>query len=203
MTDIELNDGDRAILDELRNGRNVPQNIANNTEYSRVYISKRLKRLREHGIVENIGGGVYELVNDPRETSRDGGRTESRPIRHDDTETGHDATQGVTTEADETEAPRVTGVDDLLEDWRPGQSAKKRHAMRDAGRAALVFLQGDGGPLTASDFKRELYTDHSNGVGQDGWWRKWVRPALQLAQEADVVDYSHGRHEYRWAGDSE
>jgi len=64
MADIELNDADRAILDTLHEGRNLPANIANEAEYTRQYVSTRLKRLREHGIVENLGRGLYEVVED-------------------------------------------------------------------------------------------------------------------------------------------
>jgi predicted transcriptional regulator len=62
MPDITLNDADDAIVDVLHEGRNVPKNIADETGYTRQYVSTRLKRLREHGIVINIGQGVYELV---------------------------------------------------------------------------------------------------------------------------------------------
>lgn len=70
MADIPLNDADRAIIDELRDGRNVAANIAEATGYTRQYISDRLRRLREHGVVVNIGSGVYELV--PEELPEDG-----------------------------------------------------------------------------------------------------------------------------------
>lgn len=66
MPDIPLNEADREILDALYNGRNVPANLAEELGYSRQYIQNRLKRLREHGIVKNIGRGVYEIAEDPR-----------------------------------------------------------------------------------------------------------------------------------------
>lgn len=62
MATIALNTADRAIINALREGRNVPANLAKDTEYSRQYVYDRLKRLREHGVVANIGNGVYELV---------------------------------------------------------------------------------------------------------------------------------------------
>ena len=69
MADISLNDADRAIVETLQEGRNVPKNIADETGYTRQYVSTRLKRLREHDIVINIGQGVYELV--PEEMPED------------------------------------------------------------------------------------------------------------------------------------
>lgn len=62
MADIPLNDADQAIISELEDGRNLAANIADATGYTRQYISDRLRRLREHGVVVNIGRGVYELV---------------------------------------------------------------------------------------------------------------------------------------------
>lgn len=66
MPDIELNEADQKILDHLSGGRNVPANIADDLGYSRQYVQNRIKRLREHGYITNIGRGVYELVDDPR-----------------------------------------------------------------------------------------------------------------------------------------
>ncbi|WP_435552933.1 winged helix-turn-helix transcriptional regulator [Natrinema sp. CGMCC1.2065] len=60
----DLNGADKAIIAALREGRNIPSNLADELDYSREYVSSRLKRLREHDIVENIGGGVYELIEE-------------------------------------------------------------------------------------------------------------------------------------------
>jgi DNA-binding IclR family transcriptional regulator len=64
MVDINLNEADEAIIEELREGRNLAANIARETGYDRQYISDRLGRLREHKIVENLGAGLYELQED-------------------------------------------------------------------------------------------------------------------------------------------
>lgn len=62
MADIDLNGADLEIIEALREGRNVPANLADELDYSRQYVQNRITRLREHGIVRNIGRGVYELV---------------------------------------------------------------------------------------------------------------------------------------------
>lgn len=74
LSESQLNDMDRAVLDVLAEGRVTPslaQTILAEREIadiSRQYINKRLKRLGEHGHVRNLhGSGVYELVQDPRE----------------------------------------------------------------------------------------------------------------------------------------
>jgi biotin operon repressor len=63
----ELNDADERILDTLASGRNLPQNIARELNYSRQYVQNRLQMLKAADYVENVGGGLYELVDDPRE----------------------------------------------------------------------------------------------------------------------------------------
>ena len=63
----ELNDADEMILDELASGRNLPQNLANELGYSRQYVQNRLQMLKAADYVENVGGGLYELLDDPRD----------------------------------------------------------------------------------------------------------------------------------------
>ena len=68
MPPIQLNQADKDILHILEEGRNAPSNIADRLDITRQYVYQRLKRLEEHGHVKNIGSGVYELVDDPRDT---------------------------------------------------------------------------------------------------------------------------------------
>lgn len=67
MPPIQLSDTDEAILGILEEGRNAPLNIANRLDFTRQYVQQRLRRLEEHGHVRNIGSGVYEIVDDPRD----------------------------------------------------------------------------------------------------------------------------------------
>ena len=67
MSSIQLSDTDNEIIEILEEGRNAPLNIANRLDFSRQYVQRRLKRLEEHGYIQNIGSGVYELVDDPRD----------------------------------------------------------------------------------------------------------------------------------------
>lgn len=65
MVDIRLNDADKAILRELRNGRVTAAFLDRRTDWSREYLTQRLRRLEEHDIVENLEStGLYELSND-------------------------------------------------------------------------------------------------------------------------------------------
>ena len=66
MTDIRLNDADEAILWHLREGRVTAAFLAQRTDWQREYLTQRLIRLDEHGIIRNLEGvGLYELIDDP------------------------------------------------------------------------------------------------------------------------------------------
>lgn len=67
MKDISLNPTDKKILDLLKKGRCTPSYVAQQTDYSRGNIQNRLLRLVEHNYVRQLGGGLYELIEDPRE----------------------------------------------------------------------------------------------------------------------------------------
>jgi DNA-binding IclR family transcriptional regulator len=66
MPDLSLNPTDRAMLELLSEGRCTPAYIAQETDYSRGNVQNRLLRLTEHGYVRQLGGGLYELIEDPR-----------------------------------------------------------------------------------------------------------------------------------------
>lgn len=68
MTEIRLNDADEAILRHLREGRATAAFLAQRTDWKREYLTQRLIRLEEHGIVRNLEDvGLYELVDDPEQ----------------------------------------------------------------------------------------------------------------------------------------
>lgn len=69
----DLRDVDALLLDYLNEGRVTPAHARekltsdSGEEYSRGYVQQRLSRLEEHGHATNLGGGLYELVEDPRD----------------------------------------------------------------------------------------------------------------------------------------
>lgn len=66
MSDITLNDADEAILQELRKGRVTAAYLSDQIDWSREYITQRLRRFEELGIVRNLSNsGLYELKSDP------------------------------------------------------------------------------------------------------------------------------------------
>jgi DNA-binding IclR family transcriptional regulator len=66
MEDLNVNPTDNAILDMLQKGRCSPAYIAKQHDYSRQNVTNRLGRLEEHGYVEKLHPGLYEIVEDPR-----------------------------------------------------------------------------------------------------------------------------------------
>jgi len=62
MADIPLNDADEAILEELELGRVTAAFLSERIDWSRSYITQRLRRLEEHELVENLEDtGLYEM----------------------------------------------------------------------------------------------------------------------------------------------
>lgn len=70
MAEIKLNEADVAILGEIRDGRVTAAYLSSQIDWSREYITQRLRRFEEHGIVENLAdSGLYELKSDPEGTA--------------------------------------------------------------------------------------------------------------------------------------
>lgn len=70
LNPTDLNETDEAILDLLTEGRVTPQYVANELDLSRPYASTKLKRFVEHGHVEKLASGLYQLSHDPRNTEQ-------------------------------------------------------------------------------------------------------------------------------------
>jgi len=71
----QLNSTDREILSFMvKHGRVSPSWVAEETNNPRAYVSQRLKRLKEHDHVNQPHRGLWDLIDDPRESgaSQDG-----------------------------------------------------------------------------------------------------------------------------------
>lgn len=62
----DLNPTDKAILDELHDGRVTPAFVANKHGYTGGNVRNRITNLAQHDHVKALDGGLYELVDDPR-----------------------------------------------------------------------------------------------------------------------------------------
>ena len=59
---VRFNECDKTILYHLQEGRVTSAYLETEIEWSRSYITQRLKRLEEHEVVRNLGDtGLYEL----------------------------------------------------------------------------------------------------------------------------------------------
>lgn len=60
--DIYLNDVDQAVLDEIEDhGRATTGLLADIIDKSQPYVSKRVTRLREHGVLVEVASGLYDF----------------------------------------------------------------------------------------------------------------------------------------------
>lgn len=201
----DLNEADRAIIDELREGRNIPSNIASNLDYTREYVSSRLKRLKEHNIVRNIGGGVYELVeeNVPTEGIAESGSSEAEPAPMDEHAETWDATEE---DHDHVQA--------ALEDVE-FPSTKNREECIETVRAAYEYLQ-EKGTATMSEFVLEVMPEHPTGYDAEAdvekfndpdkrnrstWWRRVVKPGLEALP--DVESPPSGGSDWKYTGEND
>lgn len=57
----DMRDADWAVVDVLREGRANAPLIADQAGYSAQYIRERLGRLKQDGIVEQLGHGMYAV----------------------------------------------------------------------------------------------------------------------------------------------
>ena len=66
----DLGPADEALLDLLNDGRVTAPFASEETGYSLQYVRDRLTRLVEHGNARKVYEGLYELVDDPRDTGQ-------------------------------------------------------------------------------------------------------------------------------------
>lgn len=130
---IALNTADEALLTQLRDGRNVPANLAADTGYHRQYVYERLKRLAEHGVVRNVGNGVYELVEDPNSQTE---ASIPEPLR--DVEPTSAAAAVELLQSDATDNPITEGemrdlIRDSRQDWGSGALKSESEAEGENG----------------------------------------------------------------------
>jgi DeoR/GlpR family transcriptional regulator of sugar metabolism len=66
LSEDDLAPADEKIFDLLQDGRITAPYAAEETGYSTQYVRERLNRMVEHGNVNKIYEGLYEIVEDPR-----------------------------------------------------------------------------------------------------------------------------------------
>lgn len=66
MGTLNLSDEDEMVLEQLREGRNVAENLAPTVSYDRSTLTEQLDLMADNGLVRDIGHGVYELTENGR-----------------------------------------------------------------------------------------------------------------------------------------
>lgn len=71
LDEEDLAPADKLLLDMLSEGRITAPYAAHESDYSVQYLREQLARLVEHGNARKVYDGLYEIVEDPRESRRD------------------------------------------------------------------------------------------------------------------------------------
>lgn len=175
----QLREIDERLLRELEQGWRTRKYLAGVLDVTGRYVKDRIDFLRAVGYVEVIHDGFYRLADDGDEDNSD---PDGAPHARASGDSARD------------------GDGDLFADW-PSRRADHPDQMRAAARAALDVLR-ENGWMAGSDFRAELLPEFDvDGQSEDTWWRKSVRPILQRAVDADLVEYRDGYHDYGWQGD--
>lgn len=179
MAEIELNSADESIVQVLEEGRNTPSNIARRLDYSREYVSQRLKRLREHGLVERVDRGLYELTLDDHEDPAEEPEPEPEP-----------------------DGPNDTGgevlTSEVLDGWDYGRSDEEQRANMKIATHATDWLRDSGRDVRRSDVPLEdLAESDPLDRSPDTLWSEIIRDAWQHGVEQGYIEKPHSRA-YRW-----
>lgn len=190
MADIDLNEADEGIIDLLREGRNTPSNIARHLDYSREYVSQRLKRLTEHNVVERVDRGLYELADDSGASDGADGRerlpeTEAEPSREREPSRAGGGDHGDEEDVREMLREELSGSGDLLE-RRIDETLKMYEQLRELGEAEKDDL------LAAVDVEATDYQD------EDSVWANMVKGVLGTLP--GVESPPSGKSTWRYTG---
>jgi hypothetical protein len=66
MGTINLSDEDEAVLEQLREGRNIADNLATTVSYDSSTLTEQLDLMADNDLVRDVGHGVYELTESGR-----------------------------------------------------------------------------------------------------------------------------------------
>lgn len=211
MADIDLNEADQHIIDELKQGRNTPSNLASDLDYTREYVSQRLKRLREHDIVERVGRGLYELkTEDIAESDSSSEPSETSEAAEEDEEADYDifetdsnaypdaeAVRGATVSRDvideETEErirDALAGSGDLL-DARLNEILKMYMELKRQGEATKEEL------LSVVDVEATTYQDEGSV------WSNMVKGKDTLKAIPGVQKPPRGKSTWTYTGEND
>lgn len=209
MADIDLNEADEQIMSVLEEGRNTPSNIARRLEYTREYVSQRLKRLREHGVVERVDRGLYALPEVERHlTEYSGSAGPKEGIANDgsspEVNSGESAGAGAGGDPTETveEQEASEDVREQLREAMPSDGETLERRVDAVFRIYDEIRQREGEIVRTQDLKDLVDADEVGYSSVDSFWNNAVkannpqgRPnALTLLP--GVEELGNGRYQY-------
>jgi len=155
-----------------------PYLIRERTGHGKGAVNTALTRLTSAGWLKKVTRGLYEFVEDPRDS--------------------------VAPEAVEEQPKPVDDVDPITEalaGWSYGRSEDERAANQEIARKSLEWLRDEGGDeVKQQDVPlNELADDDPEERAADTLWRSVIRGAWNHAVGQGYVEKPHSRA-YRWVG---
>jgi len=138
--------GDQVLAFMSERGRVTPSWIADERDLSRAYVSQRLKRLKEHGHVEQPYRGLWDLVDDPRETASASGHDDETPTPQRSESGFHDADAVVEWVRENQPAGRAEIVAEFHDDSLPVNEKTwwENYARESLKEAGFEFVRNQG-----------------------------------------------------------
>jgi hypothetical protein len=177
LEEDDLGPADRALLNLLKEGRITAPFAAEKADYSTQYVRDRLARLVEHGNARKVYQGLYELVEDPRDTpgAEEPEQTAQSPgVDEKPTDSHRDILRGA-----------LAGSDDLLE-RRVDEVLTMYDLLRERGQAEKDEL------LDAVDVDATGYASRASV------WSNMVKGKDTLSALPGVESPPTGRSEWRY-----
>ena len=149
MGTINLSDEDEAVLEQLREGRNIADNLATTVSYDPSTLAEQLDLMADNDLVRDIGHGVYELTESGR-------RVLSAP--------------GDTSADDHIDTP--ASVEQTLDEF--DLSVEREEAVRRAFTFLRLWEEA-----TPTEIKDGVYDEKpADYASTDEWWEQCVRDHL-------------------------
>lgn len=179
--DFQPSDAEEDVLDVLKaEWRANPYLLREETGHGKGAVNTALTRLTSAGWVRKVTRGLYEFVDDPRETSE----SPSEPETESESGSGDAGT-----------------IEDALAGWRHGRYEEEREASQEIAEQATEWLRETELPkVSKADVPLEdlAYGDRE-GRDPNTLWTEVIRDAWRHAADQGYVEQPNSRA-YRWTG---
>ena len=90
-------------------------------------------------------------------------------------------------------------IGDALIEWEPSTEVRAKTARAQTRRAAQYLREHAPERFKKSEFVDALADDCT--LGDRNWWERAVQPGLRRLEDAGIVEFRLGHHDYKWVGD--